>query len=159
MTKKFVFSIGILLILVGCTSPDITGYIMDKKNNEILVVATESEDTGETKEFYDAVWARDAPGDVKIGEQVDVWYDGPIAESYPGQTSAGRVDVIPSSILEGATLSDAEALNKALTQQRPENGTLTVRSISYEADQDEWSIKLKNTIHDDEYMVRVNDKQ
>ena len=32
-----------------------------------------------------------APEDLSVGQEVDVWFTGPVAESYPVQTAAGTV--------------------------------------------------------------------
>lgn len=68
------------------------------------------------------------------------------------------MEVIPGSTPEGATLSDTEALNKALTAETFENEILTVHSMSFDVERDEWSIVLKNTDSYEEYTIRVEDK-
>lgn len=87
-----------------------------------------------------------------------IWFDGGVETSYPGQAAVGRLEVIPSSTPEGATLSDTEALNRALSKNKFENEILTAQSISYDADKDEWSIILKNTDNYEEHTVKVEDK-
>lgn len=157
-------------ILVGCSNesgnryvgePGITGYVMDKKGKEILVVSTKAKDyskNGGNEEFYDAVWASKLPNDVEVGEQVKVWFDNGVAESYPGQASIGELEVMPSSTPEAATLSDTEALNKVLSKTKFARAILTVQSILYDADKDEWSVVLKNTNSHEEQTIKVEDK-
>lgn len=67
MRNLIVYLTVLLFILVGCSNengndygrePGITGYVMDKEGQEILVVSTEAKDYGENggiEEFYDAV--------------------------------------------------------------------------------------------------------
>jgi len=159
-----------LFILVGCSNdsgnnyvgePGITGYVMDKEGKEILVVSTEAKDyskNGGNKEFYDAVWASKSPNNVEEGEQVKIWFENGVATSYPGQASVGKLEVMPSSIPEGVTISDTEALNKVLSKNKFENEILTVQSISYDDDKDEWSIVLKNTDSYEKHTIKVEDK-
>ncbi|TXC92709.1 DUF3221 domain-containing protein [Metabacillus litoralis] len=159
-----------LFVLVGCSNdngneyggePGITGYVMDKEGQKILVVSTEAKDYSENggiEEFYDAVWVNKSPNDVKVGEKVKIWFDGGVEESYPGQTTVGKLEVMQSSTPEGATFSDTEILNRALSKNKFENEILTAQSISYDADKDEWSIILKNTDSYAEHKVKVEDK-
>ncbi|MFZ3579744.1 YobA family protein [Virgibacillus sp. DJP39] len=170
MLKTVLLILSFVMILVGCGNddtneyngkPGITGYVMDKKEQRILVVSQEVKDfseSGGTKEFYDAVWANEAPNDVMVGEQVSVWFKGEVETSYPGQTSVGKLEVKTSYTPEDATLSDAEALNKALNQNEVGNEILTVQSISYDAKKDEWSISLKNTNNYKEYKIQIEEK-
>ncbi|MGF2617432.1 DUF3221 domain-containing protein [Rossellomorea vietnamensis] len=164
------FAVFMLFILAACSNengnkdvgePGITGYVMDKTGQKILVVSAKAKDysgNGGVKEYYDAVWASEAPNDVKVGEQVKIWFDGGMDTSYPGQAAVGKLEVMPSSSPEGAALSEAEALNKALSQNKFENEILTARTISYDADKDEWLIILKNTDSYEEHKVKVEDK-
>lgn len=175
MRNLIVYSIVLLLfILVGCSNENgndyggepeaglgITGYVMDKEGQRILVVSTEAKDfsgNGGIEEYYDAVWASKSPIDVKVGEQVKIWFDGGVETSYPGQAAVGKLEVMPSSTPKGATLSDTEALNIALSKENFENEILTAQSISYDSDRDEWSIKLRNTDSYEEHTVQVEDK-
>lgn len=171
MGKIFVYStVFMLFILSACSNetgntdggePGITGYVMDKEGRQILVVSTEAKDYSENggiEEFYDAVWASEAPKDVLVGEQVKIWFDGGMDTSYPGQAAVGKLELMPSSSPEGATLSEAEALNRALSKTVLENEILTAQSISYNSDEDQWSIILKNTDSYEEHTVKVEDK-
>jgi hypothetical protein len=151
-------TVSLFIILVGCSGsgePGITGYVIDKKDKEILIVSQEAKDyseSGGTRESYDAVWAKNSPDDVKVGEKVKVWFKGDIATSYPGIATVGKLEVIPSSTPEGATLSDAEALNKALSQGNFGSEILAVNSISYDSVADTWTVKLN------EHTIEAEDK-
>lgn len=87
-----------------------------------------------------------------------IWFDGGMDTSYPGQAAVGKLEVMPSSSPEGATLSEAEALNRALSEIKYENKILIAKAISYDAGKDEWSIILKNTDSYEEHTVNVEDK-
>lgn len=162
-------TVVLLLVLSGCSSdntPDpveelgITGYVMDIGEGGMLVVSAEAKDysrTGGNEEYYDAVWVSYAPGDVEVGEYVKIKFDGAINDSYPGQADVREIEVIPGSTPEGATLSDTEALNKALTTETFGNEILTVQTIEFDANQDEWTIVLKNTDNYEEHSIRIAD--
>lgn len=163
------FIVLVLAVLAGCNSenadepvdePDITGYVMDKDGGRILVVSTEAEDysgTGGIGEYYNAAWVGGAPDEVDAGDFVEIRFEGGVETSYPAQASVAEIEVIPGSTPNGATLSDTEALNKALTTETFGNEILTVHSIEFDADQNEWTIVLKNTDSYEEHMIRVED--
>ncbi|RIW31349.1 DUF3221 domain-containing protein [Bacillus salacetis] len=141
--------------------PGITGYVMDKEGQRILVVSTEAKDfsgNGGMEEFYDAVWASNPQKEVELGEQVKIWFEGGVETSYPGQAAVGKIEIMPSTTPEGAVLSDTEALNRALSKNTFENEIVTAQSIQYDADKDEWTILLKNTDSYEEYPIKVQDK-
>ncbi|MFD1032509.1 DUF3221 domain-containing protein [Metaplanococcus flavidus] len=164
------FTILVLVALAGCSSESsdepvdelgITGYIMDKGDEGILVVSTEAKDysgTGGIEEYYDAVWTGGAPDDVEVGDYVEIQFEGGVLDSYPAQAAVGELEVIPGSTPEGATLSDTEVLNKALTTNIFGNEILTVQTIEFDAEQDEWTIVLKNTDSYEEHTIRVEDE-
>jgi hypothetical protein len=177
MRKRLVYlTVFMLFIFAGCSNtngnghggepepgsePGITGYVMDREGQEILIVSTEAKDfsgNGGMEEFYDAVWASNPPNDVKVGEQVKIWFDGGVETSYPGRAAVGKIEVMPSSTPEGATLSDTEALNRALSKNKLENEIVTPQSFFYDADKEEWTILLKNTDTFEEHTVKVEDK-
>ena len=141
--------------------PDITGYVMDKGGEGILVVSTEAKDysgTGGIGEFYNAAWVGGAPDEVEVGDFVEIRFEGGVNDSYPAQASAGEIEILPGSAPDGAALSDTEALNKALTQESFGNEILTVHSIEFDASQSEWTIILKNTDSYEEQVIRVEDE-
>lgn len=165
---------ALMLILTGCGSgnsgdytgkPYITGYVVAKGegDNGLLVVSPEDEERGDGTENridYDALWAYDSPEEADIGEQVRVWVeDGEVEESYPGQAAAGKVEIIPAGMPEGATLSEAEALNKALTENEFSDAVLSVQELSYDPDQASWTIRLIGGMSNEEYTVQVEDSE
>ncbi len=169
VSKKMIF-IGLLtlLILTGCNSmttvfrgtPNITGYVMDKNDEAILVVSTEPEDfsqSGGNERFFDAVWASNAPDNVAIGEEVSIWFEGGVNQSYPAQAAIGELNTLSSPTPGGADLSEAEALNKALTQEEFVDDILTLQSISYDNDEDEWTVVLEETNSYEEHTLQVED--
>lgn len=173
MRNKYLYLMGFLFlfVLAGCSnndsssfrgSPDITGYVVSKNEQTILVTSSEPEDLSNSdglEEYYDVISASDAPENVQVGDEVNLWYKGDILESYPAQTSVGKLEIIPSSTPEGATLTESDALSKALSQNEFENNTLVIQSIAYQSDEDIWSIKFKDLIFEDEEgTVQVKDK-
>lgn len=143
--KLFLGSLSILLI-IGCQklgTPDLTGYVVGKSDNSILVVAVEKQDfssTGGVDEFYEAISFRGDIGEVKLGDHVKVWHTGEVAESYPGQAELAKVEVIPPEEIEGAKLNTQEVLQKVI--QLKEDRTVVIKSIEYQAEKEIWQVEV-----------------
>jgi beta-N-acetylhexosaminidase len=45
-------------------------------------------------QFFDAKGKRGDPATIKVGTPVRVWFEGPVAESYPVQGSAKAVEIL-----------------------------------------------------------------
>lgn len=158
-----------LLVLTGCSTiaglirgePDISGYIMDERVHEILVVSTEPADyseTGGTEEFYDAVWVSRVTEVTEIGDYVEVWFDGGVETSYPAQAAMEELEIIEPDQPQGADLTESEALRKALAQEPFEEEVLTVMSLSYDESVDEWTVELRNTNSYEDTTIEVEDE-
>ncbi len=158
---KFDLVILLALVLFGCNSqevdrPGITGYVMDKQENEILVVAKEAQDfrsTGGIPEFYNAVWFSNAPSEIAIGDYVNVWYDF-VAESYPGQSEVKEITAIPSEPPNGAILNESEILAQTL-QSLELTGLYGVELIEFHANSNVWRIILKDLLFEDEESIEL----
>ena len=155
------------LLLAGCSvqgnSYDIEGYVMRKEEGRILVISSEPQDfssTGGLKEFYNAIWVSSAPAHVKIGQKVQVWIDGGIAESYPAQGKAGKVLVVSSDQHDGARLSEAEAIRKALKREesRLQHMIPAVRDVNYDKQSDTWIIRIKDANQQGEFDIQIKDE-
>jgi hypothetical protein len=168
MKKIFIFVLllSLTMPLLGCSSENsneeagITGYVINKENDRILVISSDAQDfsdSGGLDEFYNAIWFSKAPKDIIIGEKVMVWFDI-VAESYPGQSEVKKIAIVPSKLPEDADLTEADALNKALASKEIDaNQVLAVKSIEYNKQDDNWSIKLKETWSDKVYDIKVED--
>lgn len=167
MKNKLILIVMLLLAVsfAGClgntpnTDPGMTGYVMQRDAERILVIDTEAQDFSETggiDEFYNAIWFSDAPDNIVIGENVNVWFDV-VADSYPGQAKAEHIEVIPSEKPDNADLTEAEALHKALMSLESDAGNLVVRSIEYEDEDKLWTIELKELWEEGTRTIEVDD--
>ncbi|HYE66998.1 MAG TPA: YobA family protein [Anaerovoracaceae bacterium] len=131
--------------------PGMTGYVMGKENERILVVDPVSQDfssTGGVNEFYDAIWFSNIPEEIKEGDKVKVWFDA-VADSYPGQSEAIRIEVLPAPRPDGADLDESAAINKALHSGEITTSWPTVlKSIEYYKETDTWEIGIRETIEE-----------
>ncbi len=143
--------LAILFVPVGCGAntpdpyggePSLAGYVMDARDDRILVVEAIPEDfPGEGG--VNAAYVSDVPSSIEVGQRVLIWFDGPVAESYPLQGKAGRVEVVPTETPEGAHRSEAEVLQDLLTSGEVDpNGLMAVQSIVFDAEASLWRIEL-----------------
>jgi hypothetical protein len=137
-------------------------YVMNKKDNSILLVSTTRQDfsaTGGVNEFYDAIWLSNVPGNIDIGQKVQFEVDGVVLQSYPGQAQAKNVSVLTVPKPEKAKLTTEEALKRALlSDQVEENGVMVLKSIRFNVQSAEWQINIKDTIFEQEYNLTVDDQ-
>jgi hypothetical protein len=162
MKKFLIIQLALLLFwLAGCTShsePGIEGYVVKKEQGRILVVDSNPEDyssTGGLAEFYNAIWFSSAPGKVNVGDKVQVWYDV-VAESYPGQSEAEKVEILPGKKPKNADLAESEAIRKALDVLRqPE--VPAIKSVKFNEQYDYWEILIKQG--EEETNVVIPDKK
>ena len=132
MIRKYVHTLMILfcMVVVACgiegadeqSEADIIGYVLDKTDGSIFVVSKQTQDFSANDgldEYYDAIWLSDAPKHIEIGEQVKIWYDGPVQESYPMGGKVGKLEVVLGNKHEGADWSEAQAIAKAIEYQKP----------------------------------------
>lgn len=175
MKKAVAIAMFLVLVitLIGCDSsavedsylndePGIVGYVMERDGDRILVINPEPQDfsgTGGVSEYYDAIWFENAPNDINMGEKVKVWYDI-VRDSYPGQSEAMHIEVIPSQKPEGANLTESEALYRALTSQEIHSDSiLAVKSIEYDSKTKKWEIKLKEIWSEAMHELQIDDEK
>ncbi|WP_173918328.1 DUF3221 domain-containing protein [Halobacillus sp. Marseille-Q1614] len=123
----------------GSESKQFSGYVMDQNENSILVVDNIEPDGGSP------IWITGVEEDMWLGKSVEVTVDGPVAESYPMQAQAGEVKVVKAKKPEGADLDESQVLASALAEVDRSN-TLSVESMTYDQEQDQWIIKMRSTV-------------
>jgi hypothetical protein len=107
---------GLITLAVGCapsrkvldTEADFTGHVTEIGQSAILVEARVVTEDGE---YIDKYWVTiedetlileqfgeelsEAAFEVlQVGRQVQIWFSGPIAESYPAQATAGQIVIL-----------------------------------------------------------------
>ena len=146
--------ITILLIisvsLFGCQrnldrAPDITGYVVEQTENNILVASEASTDlsgNGGVSNYYQMIWFSDPPKELCYGDKVEVWFDE-IKESYPSQSTMIDYNILDTDSPEGATLSETEVLNLVLSQNKSRpNELFAVHKTHYNTFKNTWKITL-----------------
>lgn len=100
MRKIFVFALLILALLGGCSKkmdmhsvlsePNFAGIVTEVSENSILVRVNEEEEAYKSSDLIAVsldVQIKDGLSEYAVGDEVRVYYDGSIAESYPAQVS------------------------------------------------------------------------
>lgn len=128
------------------TAPGIEGYIVDQRDGGILVVDNVPKNysaSGGVEEFYNAIWFSYAQKDVAIGQKVQVWFSM-VMESYPGQSAAEKLRVVPIPKPDHANMDEAEAIRQALAAPRIDlPGVLVIKATSYDESSDQWTVSIK----------------
>jgi hypothetical protein len=139
------------------------GYVVKKEKNSILVVNSIAKDFGANSgasHFYEAIWFSNSPFNIEVGDHVEVRTDEPIAESYPGQGYADTVSVISGLEPEGALLSEADAVRKALSSPEVARKNVPViKEVKFDKALAEWIVTVTNNGDDKALEIRVKDNQ
>lgn len=99
--KRYFFSLFlIILLLTGCSKPmdmnnvvkepNFSGFVETVSEGTILVKVNEDEEEFKSSDLISVsldVQLKDSMTDFKIGDEVRIYYDGNIAESYPAQVN------------------------------------------------------------------------
>ncbi|WP_339790302.1 DUF3221 domain-containing protein [Paenibacillus sp. FSL R7-0313] len=142
-----------------------TGYVVERKDNSILVVDPAYEDfsaNGGGNRYYPAKWFSNAP-DPQIGSYVEVWTDGgPENQPYPGQARAEKIAVSCPNTPDGAHMTDADAIRSGLLSPGAENIRVPViEDVQFDHDAGTWTIRMRDamstTENQDEIDIKVDD--
>ncbi|GMK38783.1 hypothetical protein PCCS19_18370 [Paenibacillus sp. CCS19] len=167
----------LVFLVVGCgegkesssstestVNSDFTGYVTKIEKQRALIVTPISRQINESnKEFYDAIWVSNMPPNIKIGQHVEVWFNGGIETSYPGQGMATKVTMSEIRKPATATLTQDEVIRKALLDQKIANiNILVIKEVTYDEQTTMWTIRYKNAAFTDdeleEYRVQIPDQ-
>ncbi|MGX1828730.1 DUF3221 domain-containing protein [Paenibacillus taichungensis] len=142
-----------------------TGYVVDRKDDSILVVDPAYKDFGANggeSRYYPAKWFSNAPNP-QIGSYVEVWTDGgPENEPYPGQARAETIDVSCPATPDGAHMSEADAIRAGLYSSDGEQVRIPViENVDFDKDTGIWIIRMRDamstTENQDPIEVKVED--
>ncbi|MBA2175019.1 DUF3221 domain-containing protein [Halobacillus locisalis] len=136
------------------TPPDMTGYVMDHKDDQVLVAAS-SEDTDQP---YASLWVSGVSTKGLLGERVEVWIDGEPLDSTPPQAEASDISTIEMSQVEGAERSTDDVVSSALTELENPLETYAIHMISFDASTDQWEVAFA-TSTDEIETIRIADQK
>ncbi|MCD9025918.1 YobA family protein [Cohnella silvisoli] len=139
------------------------GYVVKKEKNRILVVNSTERDfgaNGGASHYYEAIWFSNSPFNIEVGQHVEVRADGAIAESYPAQGKANTVAVITGLEPEGASLSEAEAVRKALSSPEVSGYDIpAIKEVKFDEKLAEWIVEVTQNGDEKTVEIRVKDNQ
>lgn len=162
MWKRF-FAVMVALVLAvglaGCAAEEepfgMAGYVVKREGDRVLVV----DPVGKQVErmFYNAVWVKTTDASIQVGQKVQVYFDGPILTSYPGQGAAKSITVIPQQKPAGARLTPEQAVEAALVGAS-EWDVPVVRGVQY-VESGRWEVTLLEAMGDqgEDVTFRVSD--
>lgn len=105
---------GVALLLAGCAArpaagppadaaPDIIGAVSSRRGATLLVTQDSTRSAGYPGASVRVTSATRvergttpaSADELRVGTRVEVWFAGPVMESFPVQATAGRVRIIP----------------------------------------------------------------
>lgn len=127
-----------------------TGYVVDRKDDSILVVDPAYQDNssnGGASRYYPAKWFSNAP-DPQIGSYVEIWTDGgPENQPYPGQARAETIAVSCPATPDGAHLSEADAIRGGLYSPDGEKVRIPViEDVQFDQNSGIWTIRMRDAM-------------
>lgn len=160
-------ALGLIILVplfIGCVNrnnePGITGYVMDKEGDRMLVASYEAQDLsddGGVSQFYQLIWFSNAPETIEIGDKVSIWYND-LNESYPAQSSVKDYKIIESTKPNDANLTEIQALKRALAKQKNHpSQVFAVQSITFDQDEANWLIELYEVWSEKSYSYQIDD--
>lgn len=157
--RKTVLFIPLLMVglLAACADPDITGYVTSVSDvgHSITVVSKEPKDLSSNdgrSEFYEAFSLSNSPDEIEVGELVNIWIEGSVAESYPAQAKIGKLKHVEEKPKD-TTLTHTEVLQEAIGS----NGNLAVRNIKFNSESKEWIVDFIDIHNEKVWSVNVKD--
>ncbi|MCG7383427.1 DUF3221 domain-containing protein [Paenibacillus sp. ACRRY] len=175
-SRNIVLMMLIILILTGCSvqaqkegqqpqtdaprEKGFTGYVVDRKEDSILVVNPEYEEigtNGETSKFYPAKWFSNVP-DSQIGTYVEVWTDGgPENEPYPGRARAESIAEYAAATPDGAKISEADAIRGGIYLAVGKEISLPViEDVEFHADKGIWTVRMRDAMSVDDNQAQID---
>ncbi|PAF30698.1 DUF3221 domain-containing protein [Paenibacillus sp. 7516] len=173
-SRNIVLMLLIILILTGCSQQvqkqgeqpprtdaprekGFTGYVVDRKENSILVVDPEHKDigtNGETSRYYPEKWFSNVP-DSQIGTYVEVWTDGsPEVEPYPGR--AESIAEYAAATPAGAKISEADAIRGGIYLSDGKEISLPViENVEFHADKGIWTVRMRDAMSTDDNQAQI----
>jgi hypothetical protein len=106
--SKVAWIVVVAVAVGGCVAsplgePSLTGLITNAGGDRILVEENPQDTAGSAKaavriseqtEILYSSGARASRNDLRVGERVRVWFTGPVAQSYPVQATAERIEIL-----------------------------------------------------------------
>ncbi|RAV20415.1 hypothetical protein DQG23_15735 [Paenibacillus contaminans] len=152
-SKHIVIAVLTVLVVAGCgqsePSTEMTGYVINRNASSILVVgdAGNKMQNSQTPEAMSlridgsTKWQGIASDKLKPGHKVKATIKGPIAESYPSQASANRIELLSPAQQEPGLLTEQEAIEKALALHSTA-GSVYVYRTELIVNEKNWRIQL-----------------
>ncbi|MFC7677928.1 YobA family protein [Paenibacillus sp. GCM10028914] len=141
------------------SAPGMEGYVVDQQDGEILVVDSVPKNysaSGGKPEFYNAIWFSYGQKNVAVGQKVQVWFNL-VKQSYPGQSTAEKLRVVPAPKPDQANIDEAEAIRQALAEPAEDNPAVPViKAVKYDEASDKWMVSIKRG--DEVTDIQIDDK-
>lgn len=122
----------------------IEGYITKIDGERVLIVSTSAKEIhARNKEFYEAVWVGNVPKGLRVGQRVQVSFQGVVETSYPAQSLSDKLSFMPVQKPKQADLSEEQVVRQAILQadKTEERLLFVVKDVAYDESSDTWSVR------------------
>ncbi|PXW89018.1 uncharacterized protein DUF3221 [Streptohalobacillus salinus] len=151
----------LLTLLIHSPSSRLTGYIINRKDERILIQAETAKDlssTGGVDTYYELIWFSNPPEPLEVGDKVDVYYDDTKKNYYPRRSTIKSFETYTPKQPNHAKKNEKEVIQTVFEQHKQHPARLfVITSINFNAETNNWTIKLVNVYSNQEKIVSVPD--
>ncbi|GEN57009.1 hypothetical protein GCM10012290_16920 [Halolactibacillus alkaliphilus] len=134
-----------LCIYFKQTPADLTGYVIKKTPERLLIQSEKSKDlrrSGGRERYYELIWVETNSSSLELGDHVDVWYHS-ISQHYPRIASTKKIAPVNQQSTYNSRLSKKKVIKKVYSGLTTHPSELfVIDQISYIKDKEEWQIDL-----------------
>lgn len=165
MLQRIIYILLFLFVLSGCVEitknnenngATMVGYVVKKNESRVLFVSEHVNPNNN----YETIWTSGIKNiDIRVGQEIEVKFKGPIQTSNPGQGIAESVKIIPMESHGKTQITPDVALGNAL--KLVENWEVPiVKQISYDDENKKWMIVIfdSKNIPIEEKTILIDDK-
>lgn len=150
-----------LYIYVRQTPADLTGYIIKKTPDRLLIQSEKPKDmrpSGGRERYYELIWVGTNSTSLELGDYVDVWYHS-ISQHYPHIASVKKITPVSQQSIKESRLSKKKVIRKVYSDLAMHPSELfVIDQISYIKNKEEWQIDLLDVFSERCQSVIITDQ-
>ncbi len=144
ITSLSVFTLWFLIYLRQ-TPPDLTGYVIQKTPNRLLIQSEKPKNMrpyGGRERYYELIWVNMNETHYDIGDYVDVWYHS-ISQHYPRVANTKKISRSIRASREDTYFTRKQVIQKVYQDNRPHPAELfVIDRLEYDNKKAVWHVDL-----------------
>lgn len=133
------------LIFIRQTPPDLTGYVIQKTPNRLLIQAERPKNMrpyGGRERYYELIWVNEQETNYDVGDYVDVWYHS-ISQHYPRVANTKKMRRSSKDKRQETFLTRKQVIQKVYKGHRPHPAEIfVIDRLDYDNNKALWHIDL-----------------